>query len=57
MEAPGLPNDRFWIPKIAKSMSKVTATIGKTIKTKIQKPACLRAFHKKTKTLKTTNNQ
>ena len=32
MEAPGLSNDRFWTPKIAKIVSQVTATNGKTIK-------------------------
>ena len=56
MEAPGLPNDRFWTPKIVISVLKVTATKGKTIKTNLKKPTCFRAFHRKTKTLKTTNN-
>ena len=57
MEAPGLPNYRFWTFKIAKFVSEVTAIIGKTIKMKIQRPTCFRTFHRKTKTLKTTNNQ
>ena len=53
------PNDRFWTPKIAKFVSKVTAVLvtGKIIKTNLQKPTCFRTFHRKTKTLKTTNNQ
>ena len=57
METTGLPNDKFWTPKIAKSVSKVTAVTGKTIKTNLQKPTCFHTFHRKTKTLKTTNNQ
>ena len=57
MEAPGLSNDRFWTPKIIKIVSQVTATRGKTIKTDLQKTTCFRTFHRKTKTLNTTNNQ
>ena len=57
MKAPSLPIDRFWTPTIAISVSKVTAISGKTIKTNLQKPTCFRIFHRKTKTLKTTNNQ
>ena len=57
MEATGLPNDRFWTPKIEKIVSKVTAVTGKKIKNKLQKPTCFHTFHRKTKTLKTTNNQ
>ena len=57
MEATGLPNDRFWIPKIAKFVSKVAAVTGDTVKTKLQKPTCFQTLHKKTKTLKTTKNQ
>ena len=57
MEEPGLPNDRFWTPEIAKFVSKVAAITGDTIKTNLQKPTCFRTFHRKTKTLKTTNNQ
>ena len=37
MEAPGLSNDRFWIPKIIKFVSQVTATSGNTIKNDPQK--------------------
>ena len=50
-------NARFWMPKIAKIVSKVTAVTGKTIKNNLQKPTCFHTFHRKTKTLKTTNNQ
>ena len=57
MEATGLPNDMFWTPKIAKIVSKVTAMNGKTIKTNLQNPTCFCTFHRKTKTLKATNNQ
>ena len=43
------PNDRFWTPKIAKFVSKVTAVTGKTIKNTLQKPTCFHTFHRKTK--------
>ena len=39
------------------NIREVTATSGKTIKNDLQKPTCFRTFHRKTKTLKTTNNQ
>ena len=57
MEAPGLPNDSFWIPKITISVPKVTAISENAIKTNLQKPTFFRTFHSRTKTLKTTNNQ
>ena len=57
MEPTGIPNNRFGTPKIAKFASKVTAVTGKAIKANLQKPTCFRPFHRKTKTLKTTNNQ
>ena len=57
MEPTGIPNNMFGTPKIAKFASKVTSVTGKTIKTKLQKPTCFHTFHRKTKTLKTTNNQ
>ena len=35
MEAPGLSNDRFWIPKIIINVSQVTTTSGKTHKKRL----------------------
>ena len=49
MEATGLPNNRFWTPKIAKIVSKATTVTGRTIKTDLQKPTCFHAFHRKPK--------
>ena len=40
MEATGLPHDRFCTPRIAISMSQVTAISENAIKTNLQKPAC-----------------
>ena len=56
MEAPGLSNDRFGTPKMIKIVPQVTATSGKTMKNELQKTTCFRTFHRKAKTLKTTNN-
>ena len=51
MEAPGLPNYRFWQPKIAIFVSRVTATNENATKNNLQKPNCFRTFHRETKTL------
>ena len=49
VQAPGLPNDKFCTPKIARSMSKVIATNTNAMKTNLQKPTCLCTFHRETK--------
>ena len=53
VEAPGLPNGRFWTPKIAIPMSKETAMNRNSTKTNLQMPTSLRTFHKKTAKFKT----
>ena len=55
VEAPGLPNDRFWTPKKAMSMSEVTAVSKNAMKTDLQKQTCLRTYEWKTQ--KTQNAQ
>ena len=51
MEAPGLPNDSFWIPKNTMSVPKVIAMSENAIKTNLQKPTFFRTFHSRTITL------
>ena len=52
VEAPGLQNNKFWIPEISISISK--AIPENAMKTKLQEPTCLRTFHRKTKQIETS---
>ena len=56
VEAAGLPNDEFWTDKMAISISKVTTLNKNALKTNLQKPTCLRKFHRKPKNSKHTKN-
>ena len=48
MEAPGLPSDRFWAPKMTKSVSEFTIVPKKSeLETSIQEPASQHTFQQR----------
>ena len=57
-DVPGLPNHTFWTPKIAISMTRVTAISKNAMRSNLQKPTGLRTFYRKknSKHLKPVNS-
>ena len=58
MEAPGLPNDRFWAPKTPESVSKFTIMPKKSdLETNIQEPASQHTFQQRKNKNQEANSQ